>query len=246
MITVFLLTLLLSSTAVKAEDSKLVRGAIPDGLAAPLLFSGDPKHMTGILPEYTEALAQAMNRKSTLMLLTRYRLNKYLEQGKADILCYTSRAWAEQKDDFDWSKTLFMKREVIVGPTPMPKHLSDLEDKTLGTMLNYLYPKLDAMFASKRVLREDASSEENNLNKLASNRLSYVVTDEIFLDYYKSRNPKIEEHRDRMFLQEYPISCSISRKGRVKARELNQAIDKLKANGKLEAIFKKYGVTIHY
>ncbi len=239
------LCLLLCDVSAASTQKVAVRGAIPEGLGAPLLFVEEHSKLKGIVPAYTEALIKALGKEGSLTLLTRYRLQSYLEEGKVDFLCYTSRAWAEDKDEVDWSKTLFMKKEVILGPAPMPKEVTGLDGKTIGTILNYRYPRLDALFASKHLIREDSSSEDANLNKILKGRISYVVTDEIFLDYYKTRHSSVEKNRDRLFMQEYPIACSVSRKGRVPAKDLNKAIDLIKANGVLKAIFKKYGVTLN-
>lgn len=222
-----------------------IHAAIPEGLAAPLLMENNPNKLEGLLPDYVKALGEILGRKTSLTLLTRYRITSFLKSGKSDLLCYSSRAWAEEKDQLSWSKTLFMKREVILGPSPMPTKISDLGGKTIGTILYYVYPRLDPFFNSRRISREDASSEEANLNKLVKGRIQYVVTDEIFLDYFKLKNPKIEEGRSRLFLQEYPIQCSVGKLGTVNVKDLDKAIEKLKSSGQLEALFKKYGATVH-
>lgn len=224
-----------------AEDKPEARIGIPAGLAPPLLFDGKPQEIKGLVADYSAALAEALGRKSSFSIITRYRLDSYLLKGQVDMMCYTSKVWASSQDQLDFSKTLFMKREVVIGPAPMPKKITDLKYKTIGTMLQYVYPKLDPLFESKQLKREDSLSEEANLKKLLNGRIRYVVTDEIFLDYFKLENPNIDKNRERLFMQEYPIACSISRKGRIKEKELNEAIDKIKADGKLEAIFKKYG-----
>lgn len=234
------IAIIFSAAIVFAGENEF-RVAIPAGLAPPLLFEEKTGEHKGLVAEYSEALAQAMGRKSQLSLVTRYRLDGYLLTGKMDALCYTSKAWASNQDKLDFSKPLFLKREVIIGPAPMPKNLKDIEGRTVGTMLQYVYPKLDPLFESKKLIREDSLSEEANLKKLLNGRIHYVVTDEIFIDYFSMENPRINRKRDRLFMQEYPIVCSVSRKGNVSVKELNLAIDKLHESGQLENMFKKYG-----
>ncbi|WP_295901004.1 substrate-binding periplasmic protein [uncultured Bdellovibrio sp.] len=232
------------SVQVFGEEITEVRVGVPAGLAPPLLFEGKPNETKGLVVDYATALAEAMGRKSSFSVITRYRLDGYLFKGQVDMMCYTSKVWASSQDQLDFSKPLFMKREVIIGPAPMPKKITDLKNKTIGTMLQYVYPKLDPLFASKQLIREDSLSEEANLKKLLNGRIQYIVTDEIFIDYFKLKHPKIEINRERLFMQEYPISCSLSRKGHVKVKDLNEAIDKIKANGTLEKIFSKYGAMV--
>lgn len=241
----FLLATILFATAIAfAFDVQEVRIGIPAGLALPLLFDEKSPQTKGLVAEYAAALAQAMGRTATFSIITRYRLDSYLLKGQVDMMCYTSKVWASNQDQMDFSKTLFSKREIILGPETMPKKVSDLKGKTIGTMLQYVYPKLDPLFQSKQLVREDSLSEEANLKKLLNGRIDYIVTDEIFVDYFKLKHPKIDRNRQRLFMQEYPISCAVSRKGRVKEKEVNAAVDKIKSDGTLQTIFKKYGATL--
>lgn len=232
--------ILTHSHTVLAEDKNVIRAAIPEGLAPPLVFGNKGKH-EGLIVDYVNALAEAMERKASFRTVTHYRLNRLLLQGKLDILCYTSTVWDDAVGKHDFSKTLFIKREIILGPSPMPKKISDLEGKTIGTILQYVYPSLDPYFESGKIKREDNTSEEGNLKKLASGRIQYVVTDQIFIDYFRLNHPNITKNREEFFLRDYPIVCSVSRKGRVKKAALDKAIDEIKTSGKLKSIFQKYG-----
>ncbi len=223
-----------------ARDKGEFRTAIPAGLAPPLLIENKGKK-EGLIVDYATALAEAMGRKATFSVVTRYRLNGYLQKGQMDALCYNSTLWDDNRQNVDFSKVLFIKREIVIGPSPMPKTVEGLKGKTLGTILLYVYPALDPYFESKKIIREDNFSEEANLKKLLHGRISYVVTDQIFLDYFRLQDPNIVKNRQAMFLKDYPISCSISRKGHVTKKELDHAIDEIKRSGKLEQLFKKYG-----
>ncbi|QLY24727.1 ABC transporter substrate-binding protein [Bdellovibrio sp. KM01] len=236
--------LIFASVAVKAAstDKNEIRTAIPAGLAPPLLIEKKGK-IEGLVVDYVRALAEVMKRRTTFSVVTRYRLDSYLLKGQTDVLCYTSTLWASNQSNLDFSKTLFLKREIVVGPSPMPKTVEGLKGKTIGTMLQYVYPRLDPYFASKKIIRDDNTSEEANLKKLLHNRISYVVTDQLFLDYFRMENPDIVKNRQAMFLKDYPISCSISRQGKVSKKDLDHAIDEVKRSGKMEQLFEKYGST---
>jgi ABC-type amino acid transport/signal transduction systems, periplasmic component/domain len=241
MLIIFCLLFLINSHA--RQESEL-RGAVPAGLAAPLYFEGKPGEVAGLVGEYTSALIESLGKKSLISIVTRDRSYEYLQRGQLDLLCYTSPVWGGETQPLKFSKPLFTKREVLIGPTPMPKKITALKDKNIGTILQYIYPKLDPLFKENQLHREDGISEESNLRKLLNNRISYIVTDEIFLDYFKVEHPKVELDRERLHLQDYPITCSFSSNGRIKEKDLNAAIDELKQTGKLENIFRKYGVTL--
>nr|WP_269768134.1 hypothetical protein [Bdellovibrio bacteriovorus] len=63
----------------------------------------------------------------------------------------------------------------------------------------------------------------------------------MFFDYFRLENPNIAKNREALFLRDYPIVCSISRKGRITKKEVDKAIADIKSSGKMKALFKKYG-----
>ncbi|WP_374032480.1 substrate-binding periplasmic protein [Bdellovibrio bacteriovorus] len=238
----YFLSFFILAHSAQAKTETEFRAAIPAGLAPPLLIEKEGK-VDGLIVDYVNALAEAMGRTASFSVVTRYRLNRYMLTGQMDVLCYTSKIWDDGVKKLDFSEVLFNKKEVIIGPTPMPKKISDLQGKTIGTMLQYVYPKLDPYFASGKILREDSLSEEGNLKKLLNGRIQYVVTDQIFFDYFRLENPSIAKNREALFLRDYPIVCSVSRKGRITKKEVDKAIDDIKRSGKMKALFKKYGST---
>lgn len=221
-----------------------VHAAVPSGLPRPLLFE-EVSPPTGVVPEYTQALLDLLGAKGTVSLLPHYRALNSLRSGRADFSCYSNRDWDDKPNELAWSEMLFYKREVILGPAPMPKHLKDLKGKTIGTMLGYKYPNLEPFFKSKALLREDAPNDVANFSKMQTKRIEYLVVDEVFLDYAKKDFPQLEHGRERLFVQQYPVNCSMSKKSSVSVAALNEAIGKLKSSGKLEAIFKKHGLKLY-
>lgn len=228
------------SFAIKISDS--VVAGIPAGLAPPLVFDEDPSNIKGILPDYIQALAEILGVSIKSEVLTRYRLEPFLLKGDLDILCYTSRVWSSQEKALQWSQPLFSKHEVLLGKKPLPKNLEDLKGQRIGTMLQYVYPRLTPYFDKKILIREDGPTEELNLKKLMAGRIDYIVTDEIYIDYFKTKNPQFEKGQERLKLQKYPVECSLGPKSKVSLKDLNSAIEQLQKSGKLRNIFKKYGV----
>lgn len=232
-----------SALAIKFADP--VRVGIPAGLAPPLVFDEDPAKLRGIVPEYVQALAEILDVKVRQEILTRYRLEPFLLKGEMDILCYTSQSWSSQKGALQYSRPLFTKYEVLLGKAPLPKEPKDLQDlkgQRIGTILQYVYPLLKPLFDGQILIREDGPTEESNLKKLKAGRISYIVTDEIFVDYFKIKNPDFENGQERLRLQKYPVECAIGPKSKISLKDLNSAIEELQKNGKLRSIFKKYGV----
>lgn len=225
----------------KSESKVPLRAAIANSMAAPFLFKDEEKEAQGLIADYTRAIADAMGRKVSVEAFTRFRIDNYLAEGKIDLSCYTSTLWADNQDKLYFSKPFLKRKEVILGPVPMPKKLNQLKGKSIGTILHNFYPSLEPLFVAKDVIREDNFSEEANIQKLINGRINYIVIDDIALNYFAMKNPKLLSSRQTLFLQEYPISCSIRRQGSIQITELNAAIDKIKSNGVLDTILKKYG-----
>lgn len=227
----------------EASNKAPLRAGVPITLPPPLLFL-DQNTPQGILPEFISSLAQILGREHSVLALARPRIPVYLEKGKLDFFCYTIPAWSPIKDKLTWSAPLFLKREIIVGPAPLPKSLDEFKGVVIGTSLDYTYPNLNPYFQDKSLVREDAPTDEANLKKLLSNRVSYVVIDEVFFDYFKNNHPEIEEKRQRLLVQEYPIACAISPHSKLTKKEFDGAVQKLKTSKKLEALFKKYNLSV--
>ncbi|MEK2646948.1 hypothetical protein [Bdellovibrio sp. BCCA] len=104
--------------------------------------------------------------------------------------------------------------------------MDELKGVVIGTSLDYTYPNLNPYFQDKSLVREDAP------------------TDEVFFDYFKSNHPEIEEKRQRLLVQEYPIACAISPHSKLTKKEFDGAVQKLKTSKKLEALFKKYNLSV--
>ena len=199
---------------------------------------GTPK---GITAEYLLALSKAVNQRIEILVLPKFRIKEYSQKNKIDLNCYTSREWAHiSDDDVHWSEPLFVSKNLIVSKTTPPKSLDQLTGQRIGTVLKYNYPTLQDRFDSGKLIRDDSSNEETNLQKLDSSRFNYAVAEAVHLDYYLSHHKNSKIQNRGLIIEEVPVRCWLRKGAPLSIGKLNSAIRKLKTNGSFEKIFAKY------
>lgn len=217
-----------------------IRTVIGENMSAPW-YIAHPQEPQGITAEYLRALAKELNRDFEILVLPKFRIQEYFQKGKVDLNCYTSREWAHVKDeDVYWSEPLFISKNLIVSNTSPAKSLQQLRGHRIGTVLKYSYPAMQEGFTAGTFKRDDSANEEANLQKLESSRFSYALAESVHLDYYLKHHKNSKIQRQGLLVEEAPVRCWVRRGAPLKISDLNRAIEKIKSNGTLDGIFKKY------
>lgn len=236
-----MIALLLFSFQAHGKDKlKTLRVAIPYSLAPPLLMMAEKEKYGGIVKDYVDVIGKKIDRKFEYLVIPKFRIHELIDKGVADINCFTSPSWVPHPHKYNWSKVLFMKKEIIASRKKNVRSFSDIKGERVGAVLRYVYPHIDELFKSGRLLREDAPSEEQNLQKFVNGRLNNVIADEIHLNYYLKKHSSHEKPLYRITAQEYPIHCLFSTKDPALIASFNQAIESIKESGELQKIFSKY------
>lgn len=147
---------------------------------------------SGIYPDLVEYL----NRKKLgqlsfkLIYLPRKRLQLQVERGELDgVVIGMMPHWfddaAEKK--YLWTAPFDVDRYVIVLPAGQafnPSSPGGLAGRTVGMVLGYSYPELDAWVRRQGLIRSDAISDDNNLEKLRLGRVDSAMVAESVVRYY--------------------------------------------------------------
>ncbi|OFA01573.1 ABC transporter substrate-binding protein [Duganella sp. HH101] len=154
---------------------------------APLVIGGG-----GIYPD----MVAYLNRKKLgqlsfkLIYLPRKRLQLQVERGELDgIVIGMMPEWfndAAQKK-YLWTVPFAIDRYVIVLPAGQAYSASKpgaLSGRTIGMALGYSYPGLEAWMQQQGLVRSDAISDDNNLEKLRLGRVDSVMVAESIARYY--------------------------------------------------------------
>ncbi len=233
----FILPLLLSFNLSHAKET--YRAVTVSTLPAPLILNSNIS-TDGLVSDYLKALAEEMNIDLKIELLSRFRIDS--KEETYDLNCYSSYSWNYHPADFSWSKPLFTKKEIIVGTKPLPANLQEFSGEEIGTLTGYKYPALDKTFRENKLHRTDVENEVQNFQKLIHDRISFIVTDDMLIAYFKKNNPKVAKMIRNEFLveSEYPIQCAIRKGSKLTIARVNKAIEALITSGKMERILKSY------
>jgi polar amino acid transport system substrate-binding protein len=155
---------------------------------APLVINGS----RGI---YHEAI-DYLNKQATdgtsyrLAYLPRKRLQMRLEEGSLDgIVIGMMPQWFDDvaQKKYLWTPPFSIDRFVLVSRSEKPVRLAahaTLAGRSIGLTLGYVYPGIDDWIARHGLLRQDAMSEEINLEKLRRGRIDCVAVSESTTRYF--------------------------------------------------------------
>ncbi|MNK07887.1 Arginine-binding extracellular protein ArtP precursor [compost metagenome] len=226
-----------------APPSDIVYGVNMD-YAMPLVEvvrSGEkPKLVGGLLKDIGDALFQELKVPPEILLLPKRRVAPGLASGSVSVLCHLSEVWQPLiKDDVWWSEPLYKSTNLIVYTKSKPiRKVSDLYGERIGTVLNFIYQNLDEQFMKQTMVREDGPNNESNIKKLIRGRLQYAIMSNLEYEYYHKKYPELQFADLQMDV--VMTKCALSKNSNLSLEELNRAIKKIKEDGTLEKILKKY------
>lgn len=197
----------------------------------------------GIVYDLGQSVAKAIAMPVEFVALPRKRLDGAALAGDFDLRCYFNPLWTEIPEKFVWSPKLFELSDVIFGTESTPE-LKDLANLTNGaqisTVLGYSYPRLEPLFLSGKLKREDAVGQENVLLKMTALRTQYGVSDALALNWYTRITPKHRFSTWRLLIARQDFQCAIPLSSKVSPTVIFKALDDIKGNGKLDEILKNY------
>ena len=236
--------LLLGPLAGQAADEPL-RSAVSTAWGAPFAQLRDGQSPEGLNIELIQLIAQQLRRKPVYVTLPRARLDAAAESGEIDLRCHVNAEWVRQPGSYEWSLPLWVLPEVLIGAvdTPALKRLGDLRlDHTVGTVLHYRYPVLDAQFSPGTWRRDDAPAVDRMLGKLALGRTQYAITTLFELNAFVFENPTRPLSEWRLSLGHVPYQCAAPKAGRLKGADLQAALQALREQGLLDALLRRHGL----
>lgn len=155
---------------------------------APLVVDGT----RGIYHEAIDYLNQQAGSGTSYRLayLPRKRLQMRLEEGSLDgIVIGMMPQWFDDvaQKKYLWTAAFAVDRFVLVSRIDHPVQLDaagKLAGKSIGLTLGYVYPGVDDWIQRHGLLRQDAMSEEINMEKLRRGRIDCVAVSESMARYF--------------------------------------------------------------
>jgi polar amino acid transport system substrate-binding protein len=202
-------------------------------------------HVSGILSDVMQALDAQMD--ASLVADTPQpplRAQKHFREGLVQLECCVDIAWRKDPEQVKvslWSDPLLGAEEVIIFPPGRQfafANLKDLQDRTISTVRGYGY------VGSQYFKRVDSPNSIAQLNSVARGRTEAGIIDRLELTYLLASHPEIEGQASRVELgpvvnrSELRIRLHSSRADMLSP--LNAAIARIRADGTLAKILKRY------
>lgn len=228
------------TTASLAAPAPL-RFSISDSWAMPMVQVENGQPTQGILYDVMSSLATQLGLPARFQVLARARIATALLHGDVDVRCYVTQAWLDDlPGDYAWSVPLMVQRSVLISTDEQPITLSDLPPQAIGTVLNYRYTGLAALFASGRLTRDDARSEEQVLHKLLAGRFQYAVINEWTVDRFNQSLPLGRRLHKVAVVDELNLSCLVRNDPNLPVQQILDTLQRMKMSGEIDEIIQLY------
>lgn len=236
-----LLLLLALSTCPLLAAERPLRFSINDSWAMPMVQIERGQAIGGILVDLQRRLAAKVGRKARLLVMPRLRVQQALESGDIDVRCYVSPNWLHSGHHrYIWSLPFMTQRDVLVGRVPGPMQPEEIQRQRLGTVLGFTYPRLQPLFDSRQLLREDARTQHQVLLKLEAARYSYAISNELSLHWFNRARPAHQRLHMLGEIAADPIACIVRDAPDIPTMALLRAMVQMKQDGEFEAILARY------
>jgi polar amino acid transport system substrate-binding protein len=187
------------------------------------------------------SLANQLGQPARFQVLARARIATAMLHGDIDVRCYVTQAWLDDlPGDYAWSVPLMMQRSVLVSTSEQPVTLAELAPQAIGTVLNYRYTGLAALFASGRLTRDEARSEEQVLHKLLAGRFQYAVINEWTVDRFnQTLTPEHRLHKVAV-VDELSLGCIVRNDPNLPVQQILRTLLRMKVSGEIDEIIQLY------
>lgn len=230
------LTLGLAWSAGPAFAQETIR-AVTDATFPPMEFVKDGKR-TGFDIELVEALAGAMGKKVEWIDIDFKGLIPALQAGRADIAVSAIYITPERAKVVDFTDPYYAGGLVVMTKKDGPvKTLKDLDGRKVSVQVgtksvNYLKEHFPA------VQRVEVEKNQEMFNLVQIGRAEAAVTGKPAAKLFAQSTPDLTVLNDQITTEDYGIA--VPKNKPELTRELNAALQKLKADGSYQAIVNKW------
>jgi len=234
------LTLALMSGTCSAAERPLRFSIIESGVM-PMVLIRDGQAVDGILHDLSLRVAAKVDHQAELLVLPRMRVHRALINQEIDVRCYVNPKWlTDAYPGYLWSVPFMVQRDLLVSRSEHAIAPDELGAQSIGTVLGFSYPTLDALFANGRLQRDDARTQGLVLRKLAAGRYDYAVSNELALLWFnRGRNGAEQLHEVRELTRD-EVACLVRDAPDVPTQALLEAMRRMQDSGEFAAILQRY------
>lgn len=241
MLKLFAFILLMTPSAVTVAGERAIRFSINESWAMPMVGLQQGRAVEGILVDLQQRLAAKVGRTAEFLVMPRLRVQQAMDDNEIDVRCYVSPNWLNSDSArYSWSTPFMTQRDLLVGAQNEVLQPEQLRNQRLGTVLGFTYARLEPLFASGQITREDARTQDQVLLKLSARRYQYAISNELSLNWFnRNHSPATKLHALSEISRE-PVACIVRDAPDVPTMALLRAMEQMKHNGEFEDILKRY------
>ncbi|PSS56460.1 ABC transporter substrate-binding protein [Pseudomonas sp. BBP2017] len=226
-----------------AAELPPLRFAVADSWTMPLVRLENNQPVEGVMFDLMNTLASRVQRRPEFHVMPRLRLQAAMERGSVDMRCFVMPSWSGgQSGNFSWSPPLFQQRDMLVADPheAAPANLAQLSSQVIGTVLGFHYPALQAQFDNGQLIRDDARSQLQVLQKLKAGRYRYAVSSQWSLDWFNRSLPEAQRFKAVALLEEQTLSCYVRNDPSVPTQGILRSLDSMKKSGEIERMVRRH------
>ncbi|MEA1606947.1 substrate-binding periplasmic protein [Pseudomonas spirodelae] len=237
-----LLTLLLPTlSAVTSASERAIRFSIIDSWGMPMVRIEQGQAVEGFLVDLQQRMAAKIGRKADMLVMPSLRIGYAMASGEIDVRCYVSPNWINADHyRFIWSLPFMTQRDLLLGNRAEQLQPEALHGERLGTVLGFTYPRLDPLFNSGQIQREDSRTQDQVLHKLSAGRYRYAISNELSLSWFNRHQPPGQKLYALSEVAADPVSCMVRDAPDVPTMALLRAMVQMKQAGEFDALLARY------
>ena len=230
-------------TCTTGRAAEVLRFAASSAWTSPYGRIENGRLVGGINFGLAKALGESLALPVVFVVLPRKRLDNAGLLGEFDLRCHLSPKWTDMREHYKWSGPLFELSDVVFGGqgVAQPEQLGEVANGALiSTVLGYSYPKLEPLFSSGQLKRDDSVAQENVMLKVNVGRTPYGISDALTLDWFQRTNPNHHFASWRMPVSRDDFQCAVPLKGQLPASTIFKALEGLKSSGRIAKILRNF------
>jgi len=219
-----------------------LRIGVADSDGPPIAVVINNTVVSGVSKDLGVLLAQQLHVEPQFIVISRKRVESFLERGKVDIVCNANPDWYDDAALLGWTHQIYPQVEKIATPrTSLEiRQIGDLSGMRIATIRGYGYPSLEAMWATGKAKRNNEDRLDLMMKALNSNLADAAIVSELeFAAWAKSYPQAASQLKIHpLIMTSVPTMCAVSPYSRFSVEALNQAIDHI--HGPLATLLRSY------
>jgi ABC-type amino acid transport substrate-binding protein len=236
---------LLVLTCARGHAAAVIRIGVADTDSPPVVVISDTGQLVGGLSyDFGGQLARELGAKPQFVVLSRKRVEPWIESGRVDIICNANPAWFGNAERLGWSHEVYPLVERMVSANTLPdiRQFNDVTGRRIGTIHGYNYPSLEALWDQGRATRTEEPYIDLMMKSLGKGLSDVAVIPELSYAGWARANPvaarTLKIHP--LIVSSLPTDCAVAPHSAFTLQRVNEAIDRLSHSGRLKTLLKTY------